>query len=188
MTRMKRLHTGYQPSHRPSPLQLPVPRLGRANVRGGVKAITSSALAGGRTPGFLTSRGCSGCALARRDEPMPRLDAQAAALVARASSGADIVSQNASGTVVNHLTFFPAGDEVWATFTETGKVTLTDSNGVTYTGTSPRGGTSTGTSRTPTTASPSPSCWRARTARPSPFTRCSISRSTRSTFASKGSC
>jgi hypothetical protein len=35
---------------------------------------------------------------------------------------------------VNHVTFFPAGDEVWATFTETGKVTLTDSNGVTYTG------------------------------------------------------
>src|SRR5262249_58956847 len=49
-------------------------------------------------------------------------------------TGADIVSQNASGTVVNHVTFFPAGDEVWATFTETGKVTLTDSNDVTYTG------------------------------------------------------
>jgi hypothetical protein len=31
-------------------------------------------------------------------------------------------------------TFFPAGDEVWATFTETGKITLADSNGVTYTG------------------------------------------------------
>ena len=49
-------------------------------------------------------------------------------------SGADIVSDNASGTVVNHVTFFPAGDEVWATFTETGSVTLLDSNGVTYTG------------------------------------------------------
>jgi hypothetical protein len=49
-------------------------------------------------------------------------------------SGADIVSVDASGTVVNHVTFFPAGDEVWATFTETGKVTLLDSNGVTYTG------------------------------------------------------
>jgi hypothetical protein len=49
-------------------------------------------------------------------------------------SGADIVSVNASGTVVNHVTFFPAGDEVWATFTETGKVTILDSNGVTYTG------------------------------------------------------
>jgi hypothetical protein len=49
-------------------------------------------------------------------------------------TGADIVFQDASGTVVNHVTFFPAGDEAWGTFTETGKVTLTDSNGVTYTG------------------------------------------------------
>ena len=48
--------------------------------------------------------------------------------------GADIVSAATSGTVVNHVTFFPAGDEVWATFTETGKVTLGESNGVTYTG------------------------------------------------------
>jgi hypothetical protein len=49
-------------------------------------------------------------------------------------SGADIVSVNASGTVVNHVTFFPAGDEVWATFTETGSIMLLDSNGVTYAG------------------------------------------------------
>ena len=37
------------------------------------------------------------------------------------------------GNVVEHVTFFPAGDEVWATFTETGKVTVTW-DGVTYTG------------------------------------------------------
>ncbi len=49
-------------------------------------------------------------------------------------SGASIVSVDASGTVVNHVTFFPASDEVWATFTETGKITLLDSNNVTYTG------------------------------------------------------
>jgi hypothetical protein len=49
-------------------------------------------------------------------------------------SGADIVSESGSGTIVNHVTFFPAGDEVWATFTQTGSVTLTDSNDVTYTG------------------------------------------------------
>jgi hypothetical protein len=49
-------------------------------------------------------------------------------------SGAAIVSESGSGTTVNHVTFFPAGDEVWATFTQTGSVTLTDSNGVTYTG------------------------------------------------------
>jgi len=49
-------------------------------------------------------------------------------------TGADIISNDATGTVVNHVTFFPAGDEVWATFTETGKITLLDSNGVTYTG------------------------------------------------------
>jgi Co/Zn/Cd efflux system component len=36
--------------------------------------------------------------------------------------------------VVNHVTFFPAGDEVWATFTDTGKITLLDSNNLTYTG------------------------------------------------------
>src|SRR6266702_2683391 len=49
-------------------------------------------------------------------------------------SGADIVSVDASGNVLDHVTFFPAGDEVWATFTEAGKITLLDSNGVTYTG------------------------------------------------------
>ena len=49
-------------------------------------------------------------------------------------TGADIVSESGDGTVVNHVTFFPAGDEVWATFTETGKVTVVDSNNVTYTG------------------------------------------------------
>jgi hypothetical protein len=37
------------------------------------------------------------------------------------------------GNAVEHITFFPGEDEVWATFTETGKVTVTWS-GVTYTG------------------------------------------------------
>jgi hypothetical protein len=37
------------------------------------------------------------------------------------------------GNSVEHVTFFPGGDEVWATFTETGKVTVTW-DGVTYTG------------------------------------------------------
>lgn len=37
------------------------------------------------------------------------------------------------GNSVDHVTYFPAGDEVWATFTETGKVTVTWA-GVTYTG------------------------------------------------------
>jgi len=37
------------------------------------------------------------------------------------------------GNSVEHVTFFPAGDEVWFTFTETGKVTVTW-DGVTYTG------------------------------------------------------
>jgi len=37
------------------------------------------------------------------------------------------------GNVVEHVTFFPAGDEVWATFTETGKVSVTW-DGVTFTG------------------------------------------------------
>jgi len=49
-------------------------------------------------------------------------------------SGSDIVSSAAVGNGVMHETFFPAGDEVWATFTETGKVTVADSSGVTYTG------------------------------------------------------
>jgi hypothetical protein len=35
-------------------------------------------------------------------------------------SGADIVSVDASGTVLDHVTYFPVGDEVWATFTVTG--------------------------------------------------------------------
>jgi sorbitol-specific phosphotransferase system component IIA len=37
------------------------------------------------------------------------------------------------GNAVEHVTFFPAGDEVWATFTETGKITVTF-DGVTYAG------------------------------------------------------
>jgi hypothetical protein len=37
------------------------------------------------------------------------------------------------GNAVEHVTFFPGGDEVWATFTETGKVTVTW-DGVTYSG------------------------------------------------------
>jgi hypothetical protein len=49
-------------------------------------------------------------------------------------TGADIVSAEAVGNGVMHVTFFPDGDEVWATFTLTGKVTVIDSNGVTYTG------------------------------------------------------
>jgi hypothetical protein len=49
-------------------------------------------------------------------------------------SGADIVSADAVGNGVMHETYFPAGDEVWATFTETGQVTVLDSNDVTYTG------------------------------------------------------
>jgi hypothetical protein len=37
------------------------------------------------------------------------------------------------GNAVEHVTFFPDGDEVWATFTETGSVAVTW-DGVTYTG------------------------------------------------------
>jgi hypothetical protein len=37
--------------------------------------------------------------------------------------------------MVEHVTFFPAGDEVWATFTDAAKVTVTDQvTGVVYTG------------------------------------------------------
>jgi hypothetical protein len=49
-------------------------------------------------------------------------------------TGADVVSASAFGNVVMHVTFFPDDDEVWATFTETGRITILDSNGVTYTG------------------------------------------------------
>ncbi len=37
------------------------------------------------------------------------------------------------GNAVDHVTYFPDSDEVWATFTETGKVSVTW-DGVTYTG------------------------------------------------------
>src|SRR5262249_53254499 len=40
-----------------------------------------------------------------------------------------------TGNLVSHVTFFTNSDEVWATFTETGKVTATDDGtGVTYSG------------------------------------------------------
>ena len=39
------------------------------------------------------------------------------------------------GNSVNHVTYFPGGDEVWATFTETDKITATGTvTGVVYTG------------------------------------------------------
>ena len=49
-------------------------------------------------------------------------------------SGAGIVSVDASGNTVFHITFFPGGDEYWVTGTETGKITIVDENDVTYTG------------------------------------------------------
>jgi hypothetical protein len=49
-------------------------------------------------------------------------------------TGAAVVSASAVGNGVMHVTFFPAGDEGWGTFTETGKVTVLDSAGVTLTG------------------------------------------------------
>jgi hypothetical protein len=40
-----------------------------------------------------------------------------------------------TGNLVNHVTFFTNSDEMWATFTETGKVVATDDvTGVTYSG------------------------------------------------------
>jgi hypothetical protein len=40
-----------------------------------------------------------------------------------------------TGNLVNHVTYFTASDEVWATFTETGAIQGTDAGtGVTYTG------------------------------------------------------
>ena len=39
-----------------------------------------------------------------------------------------------TGNAVEHVTFFPAGDEVWATFTETGSVAAVGASGTTYGG------------------------------------------------------
>jgi hypothetical protein len=48
---------------------------------------------------------------------------------------ADPVVGVSQDNIVEHVTFFPAGDEVWATFTDTAKVTVTDQvTGVVYTG------------------------------------------------------
>ena len=52
-------------------------------------------------------------------------------------TGSPITSFAAAGNVVDHVTYFLEGGqmtEAWGTFTETGKVKLADSNGVTYTG------------------------------------------------------
>ncbi len=45
----------------------------------------------------------------------------------------DAISVAFTGNMVMHVTFFPAGDEVWATFTEAGSITFVD-NSVTYSG------------------------------------------------------
>lgn len=39
-----------------------------------------------------------------------------------------------TGNAVEHVTYFPAGDEVWATFTETGSISAVGASGVTYSG------------------------------------------------------
>jgi hypothetical protein len=39
-----------------------------------------------------------------------------------------------TGNAVEHVTFFPASDEVWATFTETGSVAALGASGTTYRG------------------------------------------------------
>jgi hypothetical protein len=52
-------------------------------------------------------------------------------------SGAAITSFQAYGNIVEHETYFLENGqvtEVWATFTETGKVAITDANGVSYDG------------------------------------------------------
>ena len=52
-------------------------------------------------------------------------------------TGAPITNFSAFGNVVEHETFFIEDGqvtEVWATFTETGKVSATDANGVSFTG------------------------------------------------------
>jgi hypothetical protein len=48
---------------------------------------------------------------------------------------ADPIAGVSQDNIVEHVTIFPAGDEVWATFTDTAKVTVTDQvTGVVYTG------------------------------------------------------
>ena len=47
----------------------------------------------------------------------------------------DLLNINTTSNIVEHITFFPDGDEVWATFTEEDKVVATDPvTGVVYTG------------------------------------------------------
>lgn len=47
----------------------------------------------------------------------------------------DTVDISATSNIVNHVTFFPAGDEVWFTFTEEDKATAVDEGtGVVYSG------------------------------------------------------
>ncbi len=45
----------------------------------------------------------------------------------------DSIDVHFDGNSVSHMTYFPAGDEVWATFTETGRIWFVD-KGVTYSG------------------------------------------------------
>ena len=47
----------------------------------------------------------------------------------------DLLNISTVSNIVNHVTYFPDGDEVWATFTEEDKVVATDPvTGVVYTG------------------------------------------------------
>ncbi len=47
----------------------------------------------------------------------------------------DLLNIETTSNIVEHITYFPEGDEVWATFTEEDKVVATDpATGVVYTG------------------------------------------------------
>ena len=88
--------------------------------------VAAAALTGGAA---LAATGGSGHTVTMTEQQHGTFEEPEATNPCTGAAGVAIFDGNA----VEHVTYFPGSDEVWATFTETGKVTATWS-GVTYTG------------------------------------------------------
>jgi len=88
--------------------------------------VAAAALTGGAA---LAATGGSGHTVTMTEQQHGTFEEPEATNPCTGAAGVAIFDGNA----VEHVTYFTGSDEVWATFTETGKVTVTWS-GVTYTG------------------------------------------------------
>ena len=103
-------------------------RITRSIVRGASAGLLAGALALAAGPAFAATGG-TGHTVTMTETQHGTFTEPGATNPCTGAPGVAVFDGNA----VDHVTYFPAGDEVWATFTETGKVTVVW-DGVTYSG------------------------------------------------------